>query len=211
MKANQIVTPFGRAAFPRLDRPDTKFNPLGNYSVKLLLEPGPETDAFLADLDRRMEASYQEELARQRAEKPKLADIKRADPPYRHQKDKDTGEELPGWEINFYAKAAYKPSEEEPKIDLPRPIVVGKDAKTPISGRVGSGSTLRVSATVRAYYTPKDGAGIGFTLQGVQVDKLIQPGQVEDLGFGALQDDSAPAETVSEVLQPPAASGVPNF
>lgn len=211
MKPNQIVTPFGRAAFPRLDRPDTKFNPLGNYSVKLLLEPGPETDAFLAQLDKLHEEAYVTNLAKQRAEKPKLADIDRAKKPYRRQKDKDTGEELPGWEITFYADAAYQ-KEGEPRVDLPRPIVVGKDGKTPISGRVGSGSIVRVSATFRLYYNAAKGAGVGFTLQGVQVDKLVQPGQVEDLGFGSVGDDE-PAQdaTAAAVLQPPTPSEVPNF
>lgn len=206
MNENQIVTPWGRAAFARLDTPDTKYNPLGKYSITFLLDAGPAADDFLADIDRRFEANYQEQLAAQRADKPKLADIKRADKPYKHQIDRDTGEELPGWRLVFSCNAAFKRSENEPKVDLPRPGVVGMDGRTPLAGRVGGGSIIRVSATVNGMFSPKDGAMIFFRLQGVQVKTLIQPGQVADLGFDAVE-----GADVSEVLIPPTADEPPTF
>lgn len=173
------MTPFGRAGFCALDRPSTKFDPDGKYNARVLLDPGPETDALIATLQAMYDQAYEESLAEVRKDKPKTEDIKRADPPFGPQEDPDTGEKLPGYQINASLSAVVR---DKNKAILFRraPIVVDKN-NNPVTVGVGGGSIIRMSFRVSKFYT-KIGAGLSLRLIGVQVRDLIPIG-VGDPGF----------------------------
>ncbi len=59
-----ITTPKGKAVWPRIDTPDTKFDEDGVYSCKLHVSEG-DFKAFEAIVKPKLDAAYKEECSRQ--------------------------------------------------------------------------------------------------------------------------------------------------
>lgn len=204
-KPTAIVTPFGRAAYCALSRPSDKFKADGEYSARILLDDGPETQALIAQLDNLYEAAYQTNLAEVQKDKPKVQEIKRADKPYRRQEDPDTGEQLPGFQLNGRVGAIVRgkkgaDGQPGPKLYDRRPQVV--DAKKqPVRQEIGSGSIIRLSLDANPFYTAALGSGLSMRLIGVQVKELVPVG-MRDAGFGETDGfeskASDPVETIHD-------------
>ncbi len=57
---DEFISPKGKAKWAKLNKPDTKFNPLGTYSVELVLDPqDTETIKFVAQIEAAHEAGFQ--------------------------------------------------------------------------------------------------------------------------------------------------------
>ena len=56
-KRDNITTPTGVAVYPHLKRPDTKFNPDGDYSVKLRL-PAEDAESLVEKIDEAVENNF---------------------------------------------------------------------------------------------------------------------------------------------------------
>ena len=183
----KLLTPFGRASYCALIRPSTKFNPDGDYSARILLEPGAETDAFIARLQELYEESYQLALAEVRKDKPKVESVKRADPPFRHPEDPDTGAQMPGWQIGAKLKAVARDKNKQ-VVGTRRPIVVDATGSGKVTEEVGPGSELRLQVEVSPFFTAALGAGLSLRLLGAQVRKHVA------LGMGAVDFDAVDGE-----------------
>jgi hypothetical protein len=182
----KLTTPFGRAGFCALSRPSTKFKPDGEYSAQVLLPEGPETAAFIADLEARYEGAYgahlaaaQSELDAKAAKAGKearhLESIKRADKPYRRPVDPDTDEPLPGWVVTARLGAVVRDGKDGPVLYTRKPVIV--DSKNqPVLQPVGSGSLIRMQFTAGAFFTAAVGSGLSLRLVGVQVKELAAMG-----------------------------------
>ena len=99
------VTPAGEAVFPKLVVADTTFDPDGTYSLKLRLPDGPEADSLIAKIDAVAQEAY--EQAVENAPNPVAAKkVKRADPSYARDLDRQTGEDTGNWLFNFKMRAS---------------------------------------------------------------------------------------------------------
>lgn len=208
-----FVTPAGVAIFPKLNKPDTKFNADGAYSVKLAFAP-EAIEAFIAKytetLDEFEKVTAEKLLADKKTAK-KGALLTRVE--IGKPELNDDGEETGRTVINFKLNAKYT-NKDTGKTTLYTPKLF--DAKNkPTTVEIWGGSVLKVAGSVNPYYTPKDNeVGISFRLSGVQVIKLVTKGGMtaETLGFdeeeGGFEDDSsggfedAPAQDVPADAKP---------
>jgi hypothetical protein len=187
----QLVTPFGRAGFCFLIRPNYKFQKeKGEFSASVILSAS-DAAGIVGTLDALYEQAQVDMLAEAQAELDlkaaksgkqarKLEPLKRADKPFKQVVDPDTGDALPEFKIN--ARLKHKViGKDDTGADVVfrtvRPIVV--DAKKrPVLQEVGAGSTIRISFIANPFYTPAVGAGLSLRLVGVQVKELVQIGMV---------------------------------
>lgn len=173
-KFPRILTPVGTAVFPRLNKPDDKFDADGVYSVKLRLTPD-EAEDFIEKLEALYEEHYQQCLSDEGKKK-----LKKAPLPWGMEEDKDTGEETGNYLINCKMKAVVRPKGREP-FDK-KPVLVDSQG-VPISLIVGGGSRIQVCLEVNRWFTA---LGVGMTLWpvAVQVIQLSEPGTADPASFG---------------------------
>lgn len=195
--AKPVTTPKGTAIFPNLNKPDTKFDENGVYSVTLRLA---EEDAaeFIDAIEAGMDEA--EEVARK--DNPKAKKIKRADPPYGPAYDKD-GEEITGFvDIRFKSKATTRDGD-------PRKVIITDARGTRMNNPplIRMGSTIRVAAHISPFYTGMVGAGVSLRIAGVKLLKLNEGINAEYLGFdeeeeGYVMDEAEAALSGDESSDP---------
>ena len=167
IEAKTMVTPIGEAVYPRLMKPDTKFNELGEYRITLKIkkQDAPklmsDIDTFLGDCL----ANFEKEA--------KGKKLKLANKPYTVEGD------------FLIMKMKLKASGVNKKTKQPfqqRPIVV--DAKkNPISvdTYIGSGSMCKCVFDLIPYNSPLVGAGVSARLKMVQVIELVSKNSADNL------------------------------
>jgi hypothetical protein len=157
------VTPVGIAQYPHLTKPDTKFNPDGEYKVTLEV---PSDEA--AEMIKLIEKAHEEALAAGK-EEAKGKRVKEGDYPFA------VNDEAGTVSFRFKLKARVVPKKGDPFEQ--KPAVV--DAKRKPLGKdivVGGGSKIKVAYEVITYYTAIAGAGVSLRLKAVQVLDLKQFG-----------------------------------
>jgi hypothetical protein len=173
----RLISPKGVASYPRLNEPDTKFKPEGEYSVNLLVSP-EEAKEFAAKVKDIVKNYYKEQCALLKKKELKLAEL-----PIKKDTDKE-GNDTGKVRIKF-ALAAKVKSRKSGKEWEQRPALFDSKNK-PIDERVGGGSTIRVAADVFPWYTPALGVGCSLRCRAVQVLDLKAPGgpmQTDNYGF----------------------------
>ncbi len=141
----KIVTPAGVAVYPRLNKPDTKFDPVGVYKVNLRL---PEGDAATSELIAKIEGFGQENG------KKKL--------PFEYETG-DDGQPTGNVIFKFKVKAEW------PDGSSRKPALV--DAmKNELSANVGGGSIIRISGEMATY--DGFGGGVSMSPKAIQVIEL---------------------------------------
>jgi len=174
VKNPRYTTPAGIAQYPYLTKPDTKFNPDGEYKISVEI-PGAAAQDIVTFLDEQFEAS----VAKAKKDNPGKK-IKEGDVPY--SVNDDTGKVT----VRFKLKAKVTPKQGDPFEQRPalfdakgKPI--GADAK------IGGGSKVKVAYELVPYYTAIAGAGISLRLKAVQVIDLVEfsgGASSEAYGFG---------------------------
>lgn len=174
VKNPRYTTPAGIAQYPYLTKPDTKFNPDGEYKISVEI-PGAAAQDIVTFLDEQFAAS----VAKAKKENPGKK-IKEGDVPY--SVNDDTGKVT----VRFKLKAKVTPKQGDPFEQRPalfdakgKPI--GADAK------IGGGSKVKVAYELVPYYTAIAGAGISLRLKAVQVIDLVEfsgGASSEAYGFG---------------------------
>lgn len=174
VKNPRYTTPAGIAQYPYLTKPDTKFNPDGEYKISVEI-PGAAAQDIVTFLDEQFAAS----VAKAKKENPGKK-IKEGDVPY--SVNDDTGKVT----IRFKLKAKVTPKQGDPFEQRPalfdakgKPI--GPDAK------IGGGSKVKVAYELVPYYTAIAGAGVSLRLKAVQVIDLVEfsgGASSEAYGFG---------------------------
>jgi hypothetical protein len=191
-KNPRYTTPAGVAQYPRLTTPDTKFNPDGEYKVKLEI-PGDSATDLVTFLDEQFELA----VAKAKKENPGKK-IKEGNAPY--ETDEDTGKVV----VNFKLKAKVTPKNGEPFEQ--RPALFDAKGKPIKDVNVGGGSTMKVAYEIVPYYTAIAGAGISLRLKAAQILNLVEysgGASAEGYGFGEeegyeAEDNSAESNGFSE-------------
>ena len=180
-KQPRYTTPKGTAKYPWLNKPDTKFNPDGDYKVTLVV-PVEEADTIMQFLDEQMAASE----AKAKKDNPGKK-VKVADAPY--SVDEDTG----NVEINFKLKA--KVTMQSGDSFEQQPALFDAKGKPLSDVNVGGGSKIKVSYECVPFYTALIGAGISLRLRAVQVIDLVEfSGGAAAGAYGFGEEDGFEAE-----------------
>lgn len=197
MERTQIVSPKGVAVFPRLSKPDTKFNAQGEYSLRLKLDTNDaQVRAFIEGLEDAAAAAFDwathllnEKLdaaktPQKKGElKKKIETLAHAKFPVKPVLDEE-GNETRFAEIRFKANAQFTGKDGE--VVRTRPVLKGPKRETLDADKVmvGGGSIVRVAALMYPYYSDKDNvAGIAFRLKATQVLELRNSDAGDDFGF----------------------------
>jgi hypothetical protein len=154
----RLTSPQGTAVYPKIEKPDTKFNADGLYSIDLDL-PGGDAQELIGKLTKIADDAYAAEC---KAKGKKS--LKRSDMPWKETEDGKT---------RFKFKLKAKGGSGEKMWDQ-KPALF--DAKgNPVKDlNVGSGSTVKVAFDVVPYFTAMVGQGISLRLRAVQVIELRQ-------------------------------------
>ena len=187
-KVERFVSPKGVASYPYLSKPDTKFNPDGEYKVSLIVA-GDDASKVIALLTEKHEAAVAQAKKENAGKR-----VKEGELPFIENEDDGTVT------FKFKLKAKVAPKKGDPFEQKPALF----DAKgKPLTGapKVGGGSTIKVSYEVVPYYTAIAGAGVSLRLKAVQIIELKEysgGGNAESYGFGeeegfeAGKDDTTP-------------------
>lgn len=184
-KQPRLVTPKGVAIFPWLNKPDTKFNPEGQYRVKLRLPA--EAAQPLID---KLEAMRQEAIAKWKANpKNKGKKCKEQDTPWQPVLDEE-GDETGEVTMNFKRRASGVSQKTGEPWSI-KPDLFDRDGnKLPSDAQIFGGSVLKVSFTPNVYDTAAAGVGVSLSLDAAKVLKLVDSNRSADsYGFGDDSDD----------------------
>lgn len=196
-KKNLITSPIGKAMWPHLTTPDTKFQPDGEYHVKLNVQQADAAD-LIAKIDQGMADSLV--LAKER--NPDTKKFKVADPPY-------TQEDDGSYSFSYKLKAKVTPKKGDPFMQ--RPALFNADA-TPLAAdvRIGGGSAIRCSCEIIPFWTQLVGAGVTLRLRAVQIVNLVAYGAPPADYFGFAVEAEPVTETLAEVAAAVADAAVPD-
>lgn len=187
--AVKIMTPRGRAVFPKLDKPDTKWKAEGQYTVKLVLS----ADGFdqykdaIASMLNEYESDTRERLASGDGKaKAKAKSISRREEYFTAEVD-DEGEETGNIVANFKMTASGVSKKDGKPWSRKPSVFDAKGKKLDPCPPVWGGSILKVAADAVPYYNPKDNeVGITLRLNAVQIIDLKTGSNRDaaDFGFG---------------------------
>jgi hypothetical protein len=168
-RLKQITTPPGKASYPYLTRPDTKFDPDGDYKVNLILA-ADEAEKLMAEIDEALEESYQKAI---QDNPTKAKKIKKANPPYSEVTD-DEGNETGEIQFVFKSKAKITPRNGGEPFEIRPALFDAKGQALPRSVNIGGGSLIKVCGELSPYHTDLVGAGVSLRLKAVQVLELVE-------------------------------------
>ncbi len=223
-------SPIGKAVYPKLITPDTKFKAEGEYSTKLeysLTDPkvAKGTQDLIEMIDREMEKSL-EIMAQDLKDNPRkdkkgkfIEAFLCEDAPYIVNEDEGKST------FSFKMKASYKDKKTGAVVNK-RPNLYDANG-SPITNfqklNIGGGSLLVVNFYIQHWFTDKLGAGVKLAMQDVQIVKLVEfsrdPGfQKNEGGFTNAPDTSgnddsetADAQTAEYETQDAGKSDPENF
>lgn len=187
-KLQNITTPKGSAMWANVTIPNTKFNPDGDFDIKVVV-PAKEASEFQSKLDDLYDQAYQSALKEAGGKK-----VKQIYEPY--EIDEETGDLT----VKFKNSATYK-SKADGSI-IKRKIAIFDAKGKPITSKslkIGNGSTVKVSGFVSPYYKAALGSGISLKLQALQVIDLVEGGaSAGTYGFDAEEGFSYDVEDFEE-------------
>lgn len=204
--AIEMRSPRGISIYPKLNKPDTKFDPAGVYEVKLAMDGNdPQVQAFVRRLEKVRDDKFAELVKQLTAEK-KAAKAKELKPGkvVTIEVNDETGDET--GRVIFKAKMKATGVRKDGTTWTQKPAIFdakGTELKNPPS--IGGGSELKLSVAVDAFLmeTSKE-VGLSIRLKAAQVLKLVQFGARDFAGYGfeaedgdeiSDQDDTPPFDT----------------
>jgi hypothetical protein len=208
----KVVTPKGVAIYPKLNKPDTKFDAAGVFEVKLKFDPAAEdgvlgkTATSWADIKAAVDAQQEGFLAAKKADlmkgdgkaKNKAKSIESVEWGAEPDVD-DEGDETGLIVMKAKMKASGKSKEGKPWTRAPM-LFDAKNKKLGEDVQIWGGSVLKVAGKIVPYYNAKDNVvGSTMYLEAVQVIDLVS-GQGRDAGaygFGEEDGYAAPDESAT--------------
>ena len=184
-----IPTPVGKAYYPRIDTPDTKFNPVGVYSCKLHVSEG-DYNTFELKIKDIVNKAYQEECTKRGVSSLRLADTS----PIPVTKDGD---------YEIYAKQVAKKDTRKGLLTFSVSVFDAKGNKLEDVPKIGSGSTLKMGVEVFPYFTDLNGFGYSLRLKAVQVLDLVEynAGDASSFGFSSEEEGfTSSGESLTEAF-----------
>jgi len=188
-----LLTPALIAIWPKLNEPDTKFNAAGEFHTKGALDgDAPETQAFIAKLEKIRDEFFDATVERLTAEKKagKAKNLKKLEVA-KPELDEETGDETGRLTIN--AKLKHKVTTKSGKSWTQKPDFFNAQRvslKNP--PKIGGGSKLKLFVEANPYLRETDGVvGVSLRLKAVQIITLVSGGarSAEQYGFGEEDGD----------------------
>tara|TARA_R100001129_G_scaffold185899_1_gene175625 strand:+ start:2370 stop:2990 length:621 start_codon:yes stop_codon:yes gene_type:complete len=171
----KYTTPKGVAKYPYLDKPDTKFNPQGDYKVNLLLAK-EESKKLMSLVDKEIDKKFLEVSKEVKGKR-----VKKADPPYFMELD-DDGNETGNVIFKLKQKAEIT-SKTGQTIEI-KVRLFDAHGKPMMNTNVWGGSKIKASGTLMPYYSPTLGVGVSMKLAACQVIELVtKESNAESFGF----------------------------
>lgn len=171
----KYTTPKGVAKYPYLDKPDTKFNPQGDYKVNLLLTK-EESKNLMSLVDKEIDKKFLEVSKEVKGKR-----VKKADPPYFMELD-DDGNETGNVIFKLKQKAEIT-SKTGQTIEI-KVRLFDAQGKPMMNTNVWGGSKIKASGTLMPYYSPTLGVGVSMKLAACQVIELVtKESNAESFGF----------------------------
>lgn len=205
-KFTSVTTPAGTAIYPKLNTPDTKYKPLGEYSTKLKLsaeQAQPIIDKYEAELAEYFESIKAELMQGDGKAKAKAKNLKlAADKPFKPEYD-DEGNETGDVIFNVKMPARIARDGKEDIVLVPDFFdAAGKQIRGKIP-EIWGGSKLRIGMQLRPFEAPI-GVGISLRLQAVQILELRSGGQRDaaSYGFGAEEGGYTADDSTSDSGSP---------
>lgn len=162
-----MVTPLGEAIYPRLMKPDTRFNELGEYRITLKIKK-LEAAKMILDIDNHLEqtiATFEKEA--------KGKKIRLSTKPYTVEGD--------FFILKMKLKASGVNKKTQQKFQQ-RPVVVdAKKNPMTVDTYIGSGSMCKCVFDLIPYNSPLVGAGVSARLKMVQVIELVTKDKADNL------------------------------
>jgi hypothetical protein len=189
-KRPTLTTPKGIAAWPKLNEPDYKWKPEGEFSVTLNLDDAAGQQ-LIAELEPLYAAVEQDEkylaasAAFKKNAKNRNKTYEKAPPPWVKPMD-DNGNDLPGYVFKFRMVASGV-SSKDGKPWSRRPMLFDSNNR-PTKAVVGGGSEIRVAFQPVVFATPLT-YGMTLALSAVQVLKLEQFGGFTAESYGFSKED----------------------
>jgi len=159
-KPQKLVTPIGTAIYPKLVEPDTAFDDVGVFTCKLHVTKD-DYELFKAKVDPLVKKAYDDECQRQGKELKKAKSS-----PIRITQDGD-------YEILAKQKAKVTTRDGE-VIEFSIPLFDSNVKAITHRPKIGSGSKVRVSATLYTWYVPSQGFGYTLRLKEAQILELVE-------------------------------------
>tara|TARA_B100000768_G_scaffold128729_2_gene119350 strand:- start:1054 stop:1677 length:624 start_codon:yes stop_codon:yes gene_type:complete len=194
--AKNIMVIEGSAQWAKVLEPDTKWNPLGDYTINLQM-----SQEEAAPLCEKLEQLVQEEFKKAVKEKPPLKNTLTTQDVSSVVYDRDTGDDTGKVEFKFKLKA--KVQRKDGGYYEQQPAVLdAKKQPLPKDMLIGNGSKVKVAFEPITYImqsTKK--VGVSLRLKAVQVIDLVEYGNSatslfdEEDGFVAPTSEAAPFET----------------
>lgn len=192
-KKIEATTPKGIANYPKLNEPDTKFEPRGSFNTKLIFEDAGDAavEAFIAKAHAVRDEFFEKTIADLKAEgKGAVAkQLKKVDL-LKLELDKETGDETG----RVYVTAKMLASGVRKKDGKPwsqKPVYYaasGKQLQNP--PRIGGGSVVKLGVEIDPYLMASSKeVGVTLRLKAVQIIRLVTGGQRSFDGFEAEEGD----------------------
>lgn len=196
-KRQKFTTPRGKAVYPHLNTPDTKFNAAGVYTVKLAVksklaeELVAKIDAAHKEAEKEGKEAWKE--ACEAAKKNRKPAPKYEEGPLPYFVDEEADETV----FSFKMNASYK---KDGKVIPLKPGIFSASGK-PCNPRIGGGTVMRVSFEMNKYWSTVSGWGVSLRLSGVQIFELVEwtgGGNAAAHGFEAEEGGFEPSEETEE-------------
>lgn len=183
-----IPTPVGKAYYPRIDTPDTKFNPDGVYSCKLHVSEG-DYNSFELKIKDTVEQAYKDECSKRGVQQLKKAPTS----PLKVTADGD---------FEIYAKQVAKKDTRKGLLTFSVSVFDAKGNKLSETPKIGSGSTLKMGVEIFPYYTDLNGFGYSLRLKAVQIIDLVEynAGDASSFGFSSEEGFTSDGESLTEAF-----------
>ena len=171
-----ITTPKGKAIYPRINEPDTKFNVDGVYSAKIHVSEG-DFNAFKGQIDKWFAVEYKRLCEENGNKKLRLS----ATSPVAI---------TPEGDYQIFAKQVARKQTKKGELTFTIAQFDSKGAKITDGPNIGSGSILKLAVEPSAWYSPTVGAGYTLRLKAVQVIELCEfnGGGNDNFGFSSEED-----------------------
>ncbi len=171
-KAQSLIIK-GTALWAKLFEPDTKFNPEGVYSIKIV---APADDPKTLEIIEKLEAARTVEYNAAIEEKPARKKLLSESPVFEDEYHHETGEETGN--VIFHAKLKAVVTRKDKTTFEQAPVVVDAKVKA-LSPKVnvGNGSTVKVNVELIPYMMQSTkSVGVSLRLKAVQVIDLVEFG-----------------------------------
>lgn len=182
-KAVIYVTPEGTLVFGHLIKPDTQFNPDGDY-LAIMRFSSEAAEELIEKIEAVYETNY-ENIKKQKKGKR----IKKAELPFREEVDQDTDEPTGNLLFTFKQRAGgINKDGERWSRKIPIFDAKGKPIKT-TDLNIWSGSTLKIAFEISGYFVASIGAGVSLRLKAVQILNLVEGGSADAEFFGFTEEE----------------------